>query len=100
LVSVLRSITTKMRESVLAPRDHQISRISIFLGMAAGLTVGLFFNPTDPGGAITKTLGGTISVSAASLSFLAGVGAEAFFTFLDGVIDRLFPISQVASTKK
>jgi len=99
LVSVLRSITTKMRESTLAPRDYQISRISIFLGMSAGLTVGLFFNPVDPNGTITKSLGGTISVSAASLSFLAGVGAEAFFTFLDGLIDRLFPKTRPAPPK-
>ena len=91
LVAVARSITSKMRDSVLAPRDYQIARIAIFLGMSAGLTVGLIFNSGDQNGTFAKSLGGAISVSAASLSFLAGLGSEAFFTFLDSVITRIFP---------
>ena len=95
LAGLMRSISAKMRESILAPRDYQIARVAIFLGMAAGLSVGLFFNGADPGGGIGKTLGSTISVSAAGLSFLAGFGSEAFFTFLDGMLLRLLPPAQV-----
>jgi hypothetical protein len=90
LTGLMRSITTKVRESTLAPRDHMVSRVGMPLGMSAGLAVGLFFNRADTSGAIAQTLGNNISVSAAGLSFLAGFGAEAFFTFLDGLLVRLF----------
>ncbi|MBV8593451.1 MAG: hypothetical protein JOZ27_04015 [Caulobacteraceae bacterium] len=90
LAGLMRSITAKMRDSILAPRDHQAGRIAGILGMTSGLAVGLFFNAADPG-SLAKGVGGTITLSAASLSFLAGFGAEAFFTFLDGVLVRLMP---------
>ena len=91
LAGLMRSITAKVRESVLAPRDYQISRVAIFLGMSAGLAVGLFFTSPDGNVANAKDLGSTITVSAAGLSFLAGFGSEAFFTFLDGLLVRLLP---------
>jgi hypothetical protein len=88
LAGLVRSITAKLRDSVLAPRDYQVSRTVIFLGVAAGLTVGLFFKPTVTGGA----------VGAAGLAFLAGFGAEAFFGFLDGLISRVFGSGAAAAT--
>ena len=91
LAGLMRTITAKTRESTLAPRDHQVARVAVVLGMSAGLSVGLFFNAADPGGDIAKGIGNTITVSAAGLSFLAGFGAEAFFAFLDGVLVRIFP---------
>ena len=91
LAGLLRSITAKVRDSVLAPRDYTVAWVSMFLGMAAGLTVGLFFNGADPGGSIARGLGGTVTISAAGLAFLGGFGAETFFTFLDGVMARLMP---------
>ena len=91
LAGLMRSITGKVRDSVLAPRDYQIARVAIFLGMSAGLAVGLFFTPSDGNVANAKELGSTITVSAAGLSFLAGFGSEAFFTFLDGLLVRLLP---------
>jgi hypothetical protein len=90
LIGLMRSITAKLRESVLAPRDRMIVMISMCLGMSAGLAVGLFFS-TDAAGNAAKAVGATITISAAGLSFLAGFGAEAFFTFLDGVLTRLMP---------
>lgn len=94
LAGLMRSITAKVRDSVLAPRDYQLSRVAIFLGMSSGLVVGLFFNATDPGGAIAKNLGGAITVTAAGLAFLAGFAAEAFFSFLDTLVVRLWPANQ------
>ncbi|HEX4302319.1 MAG TPA: kelch repeat-containing protein [Rhizomicrobium sp.] len=83
LAGLLRSITTKMRDSILAPRDYGLARVSIFLGMSAGLAVGLFD--------FSSAGAGTIKITTAGLSFLAGFAAEAFFTFLDSLIARLMP---------
>jgi len=87
LAGLMRTITLKMRESILAPRDVIISKIGIGLGMSAGLAVGLFMNGA-------RSPGSTITLTAAGLSFLAGFGAEAFFTFLDLAISRLFTVGQ------
>jgi hypothetical protein len=99
MVGVLRSITSKMRDATLAPRDAKVASVAMFLGMAAGLTVGLLLSPADSAGALGKGLGGAISVSAASLSFLAGVGAEAFFAFLDGIIANVFAAAPAGRTQ-
>ena len=85
ITGLARSVTAKVRENILAPRDFGVARIATILGMSAGLAVGLFF--ADP----TVTKVGTITVSAAGLAFLAGFGAEAFFSFLDGVLSKLLP---------
>ncbi len=94
LAGVLRSTTVRLFASTLAPRDRQVTRISLILGMVAGLAVGLYFNGNDPNGAIAKNLGSTITVSAAALSFLAGFGADAFFGFLDRLLVRLMPAGE------
>jgi len=91
LAGLMRSITAKMRDSILAPRDRWVSKVAIILGVSAGLAVGLFLKTPNVGGS-------TISVSAAGLAFLAGFGAEAFFTFLDGLIARLFAANQAGTT--
>jgi hypothetical protein len=90
LAGLMRSITAKVKESVLSPRDHTVARIGMCLGMSAGLAVGLFIS--DPSLVGAQPLGKTITITSAGLSFLAGFGAETFFTFLDSVLVRLLPI--------
>jgi hypothetical protein len=87
LAGLMRSINAKVRGSVLAPRDYMVALIGLCLGVTAGLAVGLFFNEQQG----AQALGKTITINAAGLSFLAGFGAEAFFTFLDGLLVRLLP---------
>ena len=86
---LMRSITLKVRDSVLAPRDYQVAWVSIPLGMIAGLAVGLFFN--NQNAALGKAAGSTITLTAAGLSFLAGFGSESFFEFLTTLLTRLMP---------
>ena len=93
MAGLMRSITLKVRESILSPRDLMVSRIGICLGMSAGLAVGLFSKQIAPVLAAGQVAGG-ITVSTAGLSFLVGFGAEAFFTFLDGMLLRTFPTPQ------
>ena len=87
LSGLMRSITAKVRESILNPRDHRLSVSLIPMGAVAGLTVGLIITPN------AGTLGFTTisSLSATALSFLAGYGAEGFFTMLDALLIRIFP---------
>ena len=87
LSGLMRSITAKVRESTLNPRDHRLSWSLIPMGAVAGLTVGLIIRPN------AGSLGFTTisSLSATALSFLAGYGAEGFFTMLDGLLLRIFP---------
>jgi hypothetical protein len=91
VAGLVRTLTAKTRESVLAPRDFLAAQGAIPLGMVAGVVVGFFFNTSDPGGALAKTLGSNVTVSAAGLSFLAGFGAETFFIFLNLLLSRLMP---------
>ena len=92
MAGLMRSITLKVRESLLSPRDLMVSRIGICLGMSAGLAVGLFSKQIAPVLSAGQVAG--VSVSTAGLSFLVGFGAEAFFTFLDGMLLRTFPTPQ------
>ena len=100
IAGLVRSITAKVQESTLAPRHYQVARVAIFLGMAAGLSVGLFFTPTDASATLVKSIGSPITASSAGLSFLAGFGAESFFGFLDNVLKRLFPPETAAKPSK
>ena len=97
LAGLMRSITTKVRDSVLAPRDYTVALIGMCLGMSAGLAVGLFVSDQTLQG--SQPLGKTITITSAGLSFLAGFGAEAFFTFLDSLLVRLLPSSASAPPK-
>ncbi|HEY3949825.1 hypothetical protein [Phenylobacterium sp.] len=94
IAGLMRSITTKLRESLLAPRDFVVARLVMYLGMSAGLSVGLFFADPVGGGGTAKATVNTITIGAAGLSFLAGFGAEAFFGFLEGLLARVFPTLQ------
>ncbi len=85
VVGLMRTITVKVRDSILAPRDRIIAQIGLGLGMSAGLAVGLFVSAD-------KAPGDSVTLTAASLSFLAGFAAEAFFIFLDGLIVRVFAL--------
>jgi hypothetical protein len=98
IAGLLRSLTAKVRDSVLAPRDYAVAQVVLFLGMVAGLAVGLFYDGSDVGKAVSNGGSGTISVSAAGLSFLAGFGAEAFFTFLDGLLAKVFQAHQASGS--
>ncbi len=94
MAALVRGIQDKVTESILAPRDKTLSLIRLPLGMMAGVCVGLFFNPT----AMAAQTGGAIAsftLSASSVAFLAGYGAEGFFRMLDTLITRVFSLRDV-----
>jgi hypothetical protein len=87
LSGIMRSVVIKVRDSTLSPRDVRLTWSLLPLGMVAGLTVGLIISPN----AATSNAGAGFVLSAASLSFLAGYGADGYFAMLDAVLTRIFP---------
>jgi hypothetical protein len=98
LAAMIRCILAKVRESTLSPRDRQLAGAFVPLGVVAGLAVGLIFT-TSGANAGGGTIAGAITLSASGLAFLAGYGAEAFFTALDALLQRVFSSSANGSGK-
>ncbi len=90
--AVVRGVSTKMRDSILSPRDIILAYVQLGLGAVMGLCIGLFVNPnTSPGGAAQPgALIGSIPLSASALCFIAGFGVEQVFRALESLIRRIF----------
>lgn len=87
--ALARGVQDRVRTFTLAPRDGTLAPIRLILGMVAGICVGLFFSPAAIVGRATDGLG-IFTVSASSIAFLAGYGAEAFFRAIDTLIAKIF----------
>lgn len=84
----VRGIYEKIQDGVLAPRDRVVTLVRLPLGLIAGVTVGLFF---DPSTVVTHvSLGAGLSLSASAIAFAAGYGAETFFSKIDSLINHVF----------
>jgi hypothetical protein len=89
LSAMIRRIQERITDSVLVPRDQFMLSFRIVLGVVAGGSVALFFDPLKVASEITNG-NPALSVSASGIAFLAGYGAPAFFLMLDKVISRVF----------
>jgi len=100
LAGLVRTISGKVRESLLSPRDYKLSLASVPLGLVAGLAVGLIFSSSaiSVQGLVGQTT--ATSLSAAALAFLAGYGADSFFTMLDALLRRVFASSNRAASDR
>ena len=77
-VYVILDFYSKIRDSLLSPRDAVLSWIRLVLGMVLGACVGLFFSGTNPGAVPTGAgLGDAITLSASGLAFIAGLAWRA-----------------------
>ncbi|PCE30673.1 hypothetical protein BZL54_20090 [Burkholderia ubonensis subsp. mesacidophila] len=82
-----RGIYEKIKEGVLAPRDRILALVRLPLGLIAGVSVGLFFDPSSVVTHVSMGLG--LSLSAAAIAFAAGYGAETFFSKIDTLINYM-----------
>ena len=81
----------KLRDSMLAPRDHVLSWIRLVLGSVIGACIGLFFSSYGPPAQGSQTdLIGALTLSASSIGFLAGFGVEGVFALLETLVKRVF----------
>jgi hypothetical protein len=94
LAGVVRTIWNKARESILSPRDERLAIASVPLGLVAGLAVGLIVSPSS-----SSTQMGAVTLSATALAFLAGYGADAFFSMVDDLLKRVFALGGAGAGK-
>lgn len=90
--AVVRSISARLRDSTLMPRDISLAYIQLALGAVIGACVGLFVTSDDASSA--QGLLGTVHLSAPALCFVAGFGVEGVFQALESLIRRVFNIDQ------
>ncbi len=90
--AIIRSLSRKIRESRLSPRDLVLSFQQLALGAVVGACIGLFV--VAPGADATgESLLGPVALSASAISFVAGFGVESVFQALEALISRIFNIS-------
>ena len=90
-VYVILDFYSKIRDSLLSPRDAVLSWIRLVLGMVLGACVGLFFSGSNPAAVPSGAgLGDAITLSASGLAFIAGFGVEGVFGMLDSLVRRIF----------
>lgn len=93
--AIIRSLSRKIRASLLSPRDLHLSFQQLALGAVVGACIGLFV--AAPGSdADGESLLGPVALSASAISFVAGFGVEAVFQALESLITRIFNITAAA----
>jgi hypothetical protein len=92
--AVVRSLSARMRESLLAPRLLYLSLVQLALGAVIGVCIGLFVAPSGSGGASVtasaQALLGPVPLSPSALCFIAGFGVEQVFVALEALLTRVF----------
>ena len=88
--AIIRSLSRKIRESLLSPRDLHLSTQQLALGAVVGACIGLFVAAPDTSG---EGLLGPVTLSASAISFVAGFGVEAVFQALEALISRIFNLA-------
>jgi hypothetical protein len=94
--AIIRSLSRKIRASLLSPRDLHLSFQQLALGAVVGACIGLFI--AAPGGAGEgESLLGPVTLSASAISFVAGFGVDSVFEALETLIKRIFNVAQPAA---
>jgi hypothetical protein len=88
--AVVRDIWGKMRDSLLSPRDLNLSLGRLALGAVIGACISLFIVPSGAGSQSGVGLTGSGTLTASALSFVAGFGVEGVFAMLESLIKRVF----------
>ncbi len=94
--AIIRSLSRKIRASLLSPRDLHLSFQQLALGAVVGACIGLFIAApgTEPG---EESLLGPVALSGSAISFIAGFGVDAVFEGLETLIRRIFNVAPPAT---
>ena len=95
IAAVVRSLSNKIRRSVLSPRDIQLTLQQLALGAVIGTCISLFI--ADPDTGTEATLLGPVTLSTSAISFVAGFGVETVFVALEALISRIFNVAPAAA---
>jgi hypothetical protein len=93
--AIIRSLSRKIRASLLSPRDLHLSFQQLALGAVVGACIGLFI--AAPGSDAGEGLLGPVTLSASAISFVAGFGVDSVFEALETLIKRIFNVAQPAT---
>lgn len=91
IASVVRTLSRKIKASLLSPRDVQLTFQQLALGAVVGACISLFVTPGAGNG--ETSLLGPVALSTSAVSFVAGFGVESVFKALEALISRIFNIA-------
>jgi hypothetical protein len=91
--AVVRTMSARIRESMLSPRHLQLTFVQLTLGAVIGGCIGLFVTPSGAPSSAPPGLLGSAPLSASALCFIAGFGVDGVFQALESLIQRVFNIS-------
>ena len=102
LLYVLVHHYSNLRLNTLFPRDASLAYLRVILGIVVAACVSLLISaysgptvsplPAASGSSAPSSLVGSLTLSASGITFLAGFGAEAVFTMLEGLVARVFSL--------
>ncbi len=96
---------SKVRGSLLSPRDLPLAWIRMVLGLVVGACIGLLYSSSSPVMQIPGTVANvgnllnSLTLSASGVAFLAGFGVEGVFSMLEMLVRRVFPTNNEGSAK-
>ena len=90
--AVVRTMSARIRESLLSPRHLQLTFVQLTLGALIGGCIGLFVTPSGAPSSASPGLLGSVPLSASALCFLAGFGVDGVFQALEGLMQRVFNV--------
>jgi hypothetical protein len=91
IASVVRSLSRKIKASLLSPRDVQLTFQQLALGAVVGACISLFIGA--PEGSDETSLLGPVALSSSAVAFVAGFGVDSVFQALEALISRIFNIA-------
>lgn len=97
IASVVRTLSRKIKGSLLSPRDVQLTFQQLALGAVVGACISLFIAAPGTGGSDTSLLG-PVGLSSSAISFVAGFGVDSVFKALEALISRIFNIAPAGGT--
>jgi hypothetical protein len=95
--AIVRTLSRKIKASLLSPRDLQLSLQQLALGAVIGACIGLFIAAPGSKPGDDLSLLGPVALSSSAISFVAGFGVEQVFQALEALISRLFNIAPAAT---
>ena len=91
--AVVRTMSARIRDSMLSPRHLQLTFVQLTLGAVIGGCIGLFVTPSGAPSSAPPGLLGSVPLSASALCFIAGFGVDGVFQALESLIQRVFNIT-------
>ena len=89
IAAVVRTLSRKIKGSLLSPRDVQLTFQQLALGAVVGACISLFI--AAPGASDSNTsLLGPVGLSSSAVAFVAGFGVDSVFKALEALISRIF----------